>query len=328
MFPTRRNFIQVAVLGASGAIGQPLSLALAQSKYVSSLNLYDVIDPRGVALDVSHIPCKVRVNGYPKGCIEKALRGSKLVLMPAGMPRRPGMTRDDLFNTNALTVSELSLAVAQHAPDAIVAVISNPLNSMMAIAAETLRRAGVYDSRKLFGIMTLDVMRSRSFLGEFSGKDPALLQVPVIGGHSGQTIVPLFSQSGVELSREQAEYLTHRVRMGGDTVVKAKKGRGSSSLAMSCAAAQWANDVLRACAGEQGVVHCSIVESPLFASQCQFFGSPVEIGPEGVKHVLPLPQLSDYEEEQLERCLPDLERNIKKGLQFSPESVSSGDLAG
>ncbi|KAK7196636.1 malate dehydrogenase [Novymonas esmeraldas] len=319
--------LKVAVLGASGAIGQPLALALVQNRRVSELALYDEVPPRGIAIDLSHVPRKVKVIGCPAKCIQKALDGADLVLMPAGMPRRPGMVREDLFNTNAVTVQELSVAVATYAPKALIGVISNPLNSMVPVVAETLRRAGVYDPRKVFGLVSLDLMRARKMLGDFTGKDPETLHVPVIGGHSGQTIVPLFSLSGVALKREQAEYLTHRVRMGGDEVVRAKQGRGSSSLSMALAAAEWSDGVLRALDGEAGVVCCSIVESPLFADRCRFFGSPVEVGREGVTRVLPLPPLDEYEEEQLDRCLPDLERNIRKGLQFVEERAAAAAAA-
>lgn len=324
---TAAQRFKVAVLGASGAIGQPLSLALVQNRRVSELALYDIVQPRGIAMDLSHIPRKVKVTGHPPKCVHKALNGADLLMMPAGMPRRPGMLRDDLFNTNALTVQELSAAVAKHAPNAIVAVISNPLNSMMPIAAETLQRAGVYDPRKVFGLMSLDLMRARKVLGEFTGQDPELLDVPVIGGHSGQTIVPLFSHSGMNLTREQAEYLTHRVRMGGDDVVKAKQGQGSSSLSMAFAAAEWADSILRALDGETGVVRCSIVESPHFTGKCRFFGSPVEVGRNGVERVLPLPPLNEYEEEQLDRCLPDLEKNIRKGLHFVEDNTAAAAAA-
>ncbi|AYU82348.1 malate dehydrogenase [Leishmania donovani] len=323
MKPSTLSRFKVTVLGASGAIGQPLALALVQNKRVSELALYDIVQPRGVAVDLSHFPRKVKVTGYPTKWIHKALDGADLVLMSAGMPRRPGMTHDDLFNTNALTVNELSAAVARYAPKSVLAIISNPLNSMVPVAAETLQRAGVYDPRKLFGIISLNMMRARKMLGDFTGQDPEMLDVPVIGGHSGQTIVPLFSHSGVELRQEQVEYLTHRVRVGGDEVVKAKEGRGSSSLSMAFAAAEWADGVLRAMDGEKTLLHCSFVESPLFADKCRFFGSTVEVGKEGIERVLPLPSLNEYEEQQLDRCLPDLEKNIRKGLVFVAENAAT-----
>ena len=80
--------------------------------------------------------------------------------------------------------------------------------------------------------------------------------------------------------------------------------------------------MLRALDGEEGLVRSSMVESPLFPEKTRFFASPVEFGKEGVHRVLPLPPMSDYEEEQLDRCLADLEKNIRKGLQFASNKPS------
>ncbi|KAL7696498.1 malate dehydrogenase [Lotmaria passim] len=317
-----QRLFKVAVLGASGAVGQPLCLALVQNRKVSELSLYDIVSPLGEAIDLSHIPRKVKVAGYTTNGIKRALENADLVLIPAGVPRSPGMFREDLFNANKHIIQELATEVAQHAPKAIICVISDPLNSMVAVAAETLRQAGAYDPRKLFGFTALDTMRAQSVLADFIGKDPETLHVPVIGGHSGQTVVPLFSQSGVPLRRDEVEYLTHRVRRSGDVVVQAKEGRGSSSLSAVFAAADWADCVLRALDGEEGLVRSSMVESPLFPEKTRFFASPVEFGKEGVHRVLPLPPMSDYEEEQLDRCLADLEKNIRKGLQFASNKPS------
>ena len=105
------------------------------------------------------------------------------------------MTRDDLFKINAGIVKGLIEGIAQHAPEAYILVISNPVNSTVPIAAEVLKAAGVFNPKKLFGVTTLDVVRAETFTQEFSGlNDPSKATVPVIGGHSGETIVPLFSK--------------------------------------------------------------------------------------------------------------------------------------
>lgn len=93
-----------------------------------------------------------------------ALSGADLVIIPAGVPRKPGMTRDDLFNINAGIVHALAVAVAAHAPKAVVNIISNPVNSTVPIAAEVLKAAGVYDPKKLLGVTTLDVVRANTFV--------------------------------------------------------------------------------------------------------------------------------------------------------------------
>src|ERR1700761_2559444 len=99
---------------------------------------------------------------------------------------KPGMTRDDLFKINAGIVRDLITGAAQYAPKAFILVISNPVNSTVPIAAEVLKKAGVFDPKRLFGVTTLDVVRAETFVAGIVGeKNPGKLTVPVIGGHSG-----------------------------------------------------------------------------------------------------------------------------------------------
>ena len=105
------------------------------------------------------------------------------------------MTRDDLFKVNASIVRDLVKGIAEYSPKAFVLIISNPVNSTVPIAAQVLKGAGVFDPKRLFGVTTLDVVRAETFTQEYSGqKDPSKTQIPVVGGHSGETIVPLFSK--------------------------------------------------------------------------------------------------------------------------------------
>jgi nucleoside-diphosphate-sugar epimerase len=116
---SRRN---VAVLGAAGGIGQPLSLLFKTSDLVDNLHLYDVVNVPGVAADLSHISTPVKVKGFPKDQLADALKGTDVVVIPAGVPRKPGMTRDDLFNTNATIVKTLAEAVAKYGPRTLLSV--------------------------------------------------------------------------------------------------------------------------------------------------------------------------------------------------------------
>lgn len=126
---------------------------------------------------------------------------------------KPGMTRDDLFKINAGIVRDLVKGIAEFCPKAFVLVISNPVNSTVPIAAEVLKAAGVFDPKRLFGVTTLDVVRAETFTQEFSGqKDPSAVQIPVVGGHSGETIVPLFSKTtpAIQIPEEKYDALIHR----------------------------------------------------------------------------------------------------------------------
>ncbi|EMD31749.1 NAD-malate dehydrogenase [Gelatoporia subvermispora B] len=310
---------KVAVLGAGGGIGQPLSLLLKTNPLVTSLSLYDIRGAPGVAADVSHVDTASEVNGYPADQLDQALEGVEVVVIPAGVPRKPGMTRDDLFNTNASIVRDLAAAVARVSPQAHVLIISNPVNSTVPIVASVLEKAGVFDPRRLFGVTTLDVVRARRFLAGVTNNHPKDTGVTVVGGHSGKTIVPLLSQTayGKGLDQETWSKLVYRIQFGGDEVVKAKDGAGSATLSMAYAGAKFTDALLRGLKGEKGVVTPTFVKSDLFADQgIDFFSSNVELGPNGVEKIHPLGPISAEEQKLLDECLPDLKKNIEKGKNF------------
>ncbi|KDR74310.1 hypothetical protein GALMADRAFT_250114 [Galerina marginata CBS 339.88] len=310
---------KVAVLGAGGGIGQPLSLLLKNDPLVTSLSLYDIRGAPGVAADVSHVDTASEVKGYAADQLDQALEGVKVVVIPAGVPRKPGMTRDDLFNTNASIVRDLAAAVARVAPTAHILVISNPVNSTVPIVAATLEKAGVFNPRRLFGVTTLDVVRAARFLAEIKGATPSETVVTVIGGHSGPTIVPLLSQTpfGKDVAGETLDKLVYRIQFGGDEVVKAKDGAGSATLSMAYAGAKFANSLLRGLNGEKGVITPTFVKSPLYEDQgIDFFSSNVELGTEGVEKIHPIGPISAEEEKLLAACLPELKKNIEKGKAF------------
>lgn len=317
---TARRLSKVAVLGASGGIGQPLSLLLKLNPRVSELALYDIRGAPGVAADVAHVNTKSTVTGYEPssgGGLSAALKDAKVVLIPAGVPRKPGMTRDDLFNTNASIVRDLAKACAEECPDANLLVISNPVNSTVPICAEVFKAKGVYNPKRLFGVTTLDVVRASRFVSEIKGTDPADENITVVGGHSGVTIVPLFSKSSHPELSSNAE-LVKRVQFGGDEVVKAKDGAGSATLSMAMAGARMAESVLRAAGGEKGVIEPTFVDSPLYKDQgIDFFSSRVELGPNGVEKIHPIGEVDAAEEKLLEACFGDLKKNIAKGVEFA-----------
>lgn len=309
---------KVAVLGAGGGIGQPLSLLMKLNHKVTDLALYDLRGAPGVAADVSHVPTNSTVKGYDPAGLEDALTGADVIVIPAGVPRKPGMTRDDLFNTNASIVKDLAKAAAEYAPNAALCIISNPVNSTVPIVAEVFKSKGVYNPKKLFGVTTLDVLRASRFVSEIAGTNPVDEHVTVVGGHSGITIVPLLSQTNhKDLATETRDALIHRIQFGGDEVVQAKDGAGSATLSMAQAGARFAGAVLNGLAGEADVVEPSFVESPLFKDEgVDFFSSKVTLGVEGVKTIHPLGELSAHEEELVKKAKETLITNIKKGVDF------------
>lgn len=322
--------MKAVVAGASGGIGQPLSLLLKSSPLVDELSLYDVVNTPGVAADLSHISTKAKVTGWlpADDGMKKAFTGADIVVIPAGIPRKPGMTRDDLFKINAGIVRDLVQGVAKNCPKAFVLIISNPVNSTVPIAAEVLKNAGVFDSKRLFGVTTLDVVRAETFVAEIIGsQDPSSTSIPVIGGHSGETIVPLFSQATpkADIPADKLDALTNRVQFGGDEVVKAKDGAGSATLSMAHAGYRFAEKVIKAVKGEKGIIESTYVYLPGIEggqeiakeTGCDYFSVPVELGTAGAEKATNIvSKANDYEKKLLQACYTGLKGNIEKGIEF------------
>ncbi|WOL00529.1 hypothetical protein Cni_G09242 [Canna indica] len=310
---------KVAVLGAAGGIGQPLGLLIKMSPLVSALHLYDVANVKGVAADLSHCNTPSQVLDFTGPSeLANCLQGVDVVVIPAGVPRKPGMTRDDLFNINAGIVKTLVEAVADNCPDAFIHIISNPVNSTVPIAAEVLKQKGVYDPKKLFGVTTLDVVRANTFVAQKKNLKLIDVDVPVIGGHAGITILPLLSKSrpSVTFTDEEIQELTVRIQNAGTEVVEAKAGAGSATLSMAYAAARFVESSLRALDGDGDVYECTFVQSEL--TELPFFASRVKLGRKGIEAFISsdLQGLTEYEAQALEALKPELKASIEKGVAF------------
>ena len=309
--------MKVAVLGAAGGIGQALALLLkTQLPSGSELSLYDIapVTP-GVAVDLSHIPTDVKIKGLSGEDATPALEGADVVLISAGVARKPGMDRSDLFNVNAGIVKNLVQQIAKTCPQACIGIITNPVNTTVAIAAEVLKKAGVYDKNKLFGVTTLDIIRSNTFVAELKGKSATEVEVPVIGGHSGVTILPLLSQiPGVSFSDQEIADLTKRIQNAGTEVVEAKAGGGSATLSMGQAAARFGLSLVRAMQGEKGVVECAYVEGD--GHYARFFSQPLLLGKNGVEERQSIGKLSAFEQQALGGMLDTLKKDIALGEDF------------
>merc|ERR1712226_1635619 len=149
---------------------------------VGELSVFDLtiamVPPAGVAADLGHLEKKVKVKGYAKTLEDKAadvlgdcLKDCSLVLVPAGMPRKPGQTRDDLFKINADIAKGVVEACARHCPNAVVALIVNPVNSVVPAMAELYKAKGL-NPKKIVGVTTLDCVRANKFVAEKLGIDP------------------------------------------------------------------------------------------------------------------------------------------------------------
>jgi len=311
---------KVAILGAAGGIGQPLALLVKMSPLISALHIYDIANVKGVAADLSHCNTPSQVLGFTGTSeLPNSLKGVDVVVIPAGVPRKPGMTRDDLFSINANIVKTLVEAVADNCPDAFIHIISNPVNSTLPIAAEVLKQKGVYDPKKLFGVTTLDVVRANTFVAQKKNLKLIDVDVPVVGGHAGITILPLLSKTRppVSFNDEEVQELTLRIQNAGTEVVEAKEGAGSATLSMAYAAARFVESSLRALDGDADVYECSFVQSDL--TELPFFASRVKLGRKGVEAIISsdLQGLTEYEQKALEALKPELKASIEKGIAFA-----------
>merc|ERR1712187_437380 len=148
----------------------------------------------------SHLEKRVKVSAYtltkddkPVDKLGECLTGCDLVLVPAGLPRKPGMTRADLLGINAGIAKGIVEACAKFCPDAVLGLIVNPVNSVVPAMCELYKKKGL-DPKKIVGVTTLDCVRANKFVHEITGAPVEEIDVPVVAGHAITTILPLFAQ--------------------------------------------------------------------------------------------------------------------------------------
>mgnify|MGYP001005568860 CR=1 FL=1 len=309
--------MKVTIVGA-GNVGASCADAISYRGIASEVVLLDIKEgfAEGKAMDImqcaTNTGFNTRVSGVTNDYSKTA--NSDVVVITSGIPRKPGMTREELIGINAGIVKNLVSSCADNCPKALIGIITNPVNTTVAIAAEVLKNKGVYDPTRLFGITTLDVIRSSTFVAEVFNEDPMEVKVPVIGGHSGITILPLLSQSGFEFSDDDAAAMTKRIQNAGTEVVEAKAGGGSATLSMGQAAAKFGLSLVRALNGEKDVIECTYVEGS--GELARFFAQPVLLGKNGVEKILNYGTLSDFEQTTLDDALDTLRSDIKIGEEF------------
>merc|ERR1712151_1329528 len=170
---------------------------------------------------------------------------------------------------------------------------------------------------KVVGVTTLDTVRANKFVAEATGKDVSSIQIPVVGGHAGKSILPLFSQDavGATLSEEDIKRLDPRTQDGGTEVVNAKAGKGSATLSMAYSGARFGYAVLNGLGGTP-TTECAYVMSSV-VPELPYFSSKVTLGPNGVEKVHELGEMSEYEKTRLAEASAQLKTEIDKGLEYA-----------
>jgi len=181
--------------------------------------------------------------------------------------------------------------------------------------AELYKKKGL-DAAKIVGITTLDVVRANKFVGEITGKNPNFINVPVVGGHAGETILPLFSQDKVAktIEAEKIPDLDKHVQDAGTEVVNAKNGKGSATLSMAYAGARLGKAILMGLSGRKRT-ECAYVASTV--TDLPYFASKVVFGEGGVVKVLPHGELSEHEKTRMEALTPILKAEIETGVKYA-----------
>jgi malate dehydrogenase len=284
---------RLAVIGA-GMVGATTAQRLVE-KQLGDVVLADVVEgmPQGKALDMTQA---APVEGYDVAITGTSniadIAGSGVVVVTAGLPRKPGMSRDDLLEKNAQIVGGLADAIKEYAPDAIVIVVTNPLDVMTHLVYE---RTG-FQARKVMGMAgVLDSARFRAFIAMELGVSIKDVSAMVLGGH-GDSMVPLpryAAVSGIPLTEllppERIEALVERTRKGGAEIVSLLK-TGSAYYAPSASAVCMVESVVR---DQKRVLPAAAHLSGQYGLSGVCAGVPVKLGAGGVEEIIELDLTDD-----------------------------------
>jgi len=289
---------KITVVGA-GNVGATTAQRLAERDYADVV-LVDIVEgmPQGKALDLNQagpvVGYEAKVTGT-NGYEETA--GSDVVVITSGFPRKPGMSRDDLLAKNKEIVGGVAKAIAERSPNAIIIVVTNPLDAMCHVALE----ASGFPSERVIGMAgILDSARFRTFLAWELGVSVRDVTGFVLGGH-GDTMVPVLSNTNVagisiteKIPADRLENIVQRTRDGGAEVVKLLK-TGSAFYAPSAAAVEMVDSIL---SDQKRVLPCAALCKGEFGINDLFVGVPVKLGSAGVEEIVEF-DLSEQETKEL-----------------------------
>ena len=292
---------KITVVGA-GNVGATTAQRLAEKELARQVVLVDVIEgvPQGKGLDIWE---SAPIEGFDTRLIGTndyaASEGSDIVVITAGIARKPGMSRDDLLNTNAGIVKQVSEHVKRSSPNAILIVVSNPLDVMSWVAMKT---TGFPRERVIGMAGVLDTARYRSFIAEALGVSVRDIQAMVLGGH-GDTMVPLLSYTSVSgipvtqlLDKAKLDAIVERTRTGGAEIVKYLK-TGSAYYAPSAAAVQMCEAIAF---DQKRILPCAAWLEGEYGMSGLFLGVPCKLGRAGLEGILEV-TLTDEERQALEK---------------------------
>ncbi|MCA1691621.1 MAG: malate dehydrogenase [Acidimicrobiales bacterium] len=282
--------MKITVVGA-GFYGSTLAQRIAEADYATQVVLTDVVEgkPQGLALDLMQSRAIAGFHTEVVGSNDYGpAAGSTVAVITAGVPRKPGMSRMDLLETNARIVIDVTRRLLEVAPDAVLIVVTNPLDEMTALAAEV---SGLHRSRVMGQAGVLDTARFRHFLAERAGVDPEEVKALTLGSH-GETMVPVPSLAWVGgkrlddvLDAAAVAEVVVRTRDAGAEIVGLLK-TGSAYFAPAAAAEAMVRAVVTESAD---VLPVSAWLGGEYGIRGVYLGVPARLGPEGVEEIVELP---------------------------------------
>lgn len=305
---------KVTVVGA-GNVGATAAQRLSE-KELCDVVLIDIIEgiPQGKALDLTEAAPIEKHDAHLMGANSyEASEGSDIVIITAGIPRKPGMSRDDLISTNAGIMKNVTQEVAKYSPNAIIIVVSNPLDAMCHVAYE----ASNFPKQRVIGMAgVLDSARFRSFIAMELNVSVENTHAFVLGGH-GDTMVPLPRYSTVAgipitelISQDRIDALVKRTANGGAEIVSLLK-TGSAYYAPASAAVEMAEAILK---DKKKILPCATLLEGEYGIRDLFIGVPVKLGSGGVEEVIEI-KLTEQEQAALNKsadAVLELKETLKK----------------
>lgn len=302
---------KITVVGA-GHVGE-MAAFNAASRELGDVVLIDIVDgmPQGKALDMWENAPIHGYDSYVTGTNDYAdTKDSDLVIITAGMPRKPGMSRDDLLQNNYKIMKDIAPKVAEASPNAYVIVVSNPLDVMV----QTFFKISGFPKERVVGMAgVLDTARFRSFIALETGVSVENIQAMVLGGH-GDTMVPLVNYTSISgipvtqlVSRERLDEIVDRTRNGGAEIVKLLK-TGSAYYAPGAAAVEMAESILK---DKKKILPCAARLEGEYGVNGLFVGVPTMLGSGGVEKIIEV-ELDADEKAMFAKSVEHVEKLVKE----------------
>ncbi len=318
--------MKVTVVGAGGNVGSTVALTIAQRDFAKEVVMVDIEKKEG---DKTFYPSKGRaldqwesapVHGFDTrltGTVDYAdTKKSDVCVITAGVPRKPGMSRDDLLEINAKIVGEVTEKLVKHSPDTIIIVVSNPLDVMTYVAHSKSN----LDKTKVMGMAgILDTARYRAFLAEELNISPKDIQALLMGGH-GDTMVPLPRYTTVAgipvtqlIDKNKLDSIVDRTKKGGGEIVGLM---GTSAwYAPGAAAAQMVEAIML---DQNRIFPCAVLLEGEYGINDLFLGVPVKLGHGGIKEIIEI-ELNDEEQD----LLNESEKHVREVLDNFKELMNN-----